>query len=406
MSHSEADFDPKPHRPSSGGLILGAVVVVAIFGALAAIGIAPRLTTKAQAERQKQQNAAVPAQVSVVRITRDNHGDTVPLPGSIDPLQETVVYARTNGYVKRYFVDIGDKVTNDQPLAELDTPDIDQELRQAEAMRQQSVALVQQSQTQLELARVTANRYLALSPNGVVSQQQLEERQSALQAQQASVLAAEASLNAAEANLHRLNELKSFATVHAPFAGVVTSRTMETGQLVVAGTGAGQPICRVMRTDTVRVFINVPQLYASAIRVGSDAPTRVREFSGRVFAGKVTRTSSALDPVARTLLVEVRIDNADGALLPGMYSTVSLQVQRANTPLLVPSTAVLVHADGLRLAVVENGHVHWRQVEVDADLGALMAIATGVHEGDAVVTTPSDRLAEGTPVIAHEEPKT
>ena len=403
MSHSENDFDPKPHRPSARGLRIAGFVAGAVLVVLVLMGLVPRLVTSAREERRHTESANTPAHVVVHKVLKVDGNAEVTLPGSIEPLQETTVYARTNGYVKRYFVDIGDKVHEGQALAELDTPDINQEFRQAEAMREQAHAVVDQAKTQLELARITANRYEALGPRGVVSQQELEERQAGLQAQQANLAAAQASMGNAEANLRRLSELKSFATVHAPFDGVVTSRTMETGQLVVAGTGNGQPIAKVMRTSTVRVFVNVPQLYAPAVEVNSVAPTRVREFSGRVFDGKITRTANALDPASRTLLTEVRIDNPNGTLIPGMYAQVALKMHRQGAPLLVPSTAVMANGNGLRVAAVQEGHIHWRDVEVDADMGPLMALATGVAEGDEVVVMPSERLTEGMLVVAEQE---
>lgn len=402
MSDHESSFDPKPHRPNSRGLHVAALVGAAVVVVLVLTGLIPRLVTRAREERHAQESASTPAHVQVHKVLKVSGDSDVTLPGSVEPLQETTVFARTNGYVKRYFVDIGDKVTEGQALAELDTPDINQEFRQAEAMAQQANAVVDQAKTQLELARITNNRYQVLGPRGVVSQQELEERQAGLQAQQANLAAAEAALINAQANLRRLSELKSFAIVHAPFDGMVTSRTMETGQLVVAGTGNGQPIAKVMRTSTVRVFVNVPQLYAPAVQVGSVAPTRIREFGGRVFDGKVTRTANALDPASRTLLTEVRIDNPNGTLIAGMYAQVQLKLTRKGAPMLVPSTAVLANGNGLRVALVQDGHIHWHDVEIDADMGPVMALSVGIAEGDLVVTAPSERLTENMLVVAEE----
>jgi RND family efflux transporter MFP subunit len=183
--------------------------------------------------------------------------------------------------------------------------------------------------------------------------------------------------------------------VTAPFDGVVTMRGVETGQLVAAGTGQGQALYKIAEDDVVRVFVDVPQLYAAGIRAGSDAPVTIREASGRVFPGKVARTSRELDTASRTLLVEVDIPNADRTLVSGMYARVSFDVKRQDSPVFVPATSVLIDAAGTRVAVVRDGGVHWQRVEVAADLGDRLALSSGLSEGDTVAVTPSARLAEG-----------
>jgi RND family efflux transporter MFP subunit len=301
-----------------------------------------------------------------------------------------------------WLVDIGDRVAAGQTLAIIDAPEVDQELRQAVAAEAQSKAVVLQSKTQLELARTTSQRWAALRPSGVVSQQDVDQRQATFDAQQSNLSAMEAAVLSSHANVMRLRELEGFANVVAPFAGVVTARTTENGQLVVAGTSNGQPLFKVAEVDVIRVFINVPQLYASAIRVGQEVPTQIREFPGRSFTGRVTRTANALDPNTRTLLTEVHIKNDGGELMAGMYAEVTLQVERTSAPLLVPSTALLIDASGTRVATVANGELHWRKIVIDADLGAELAVASGISEGDELAKNASDRLVEGMKVKAEE----
>jgi RND family efflux transporter MFP subunit len=317
------------------------------------------------------------------------------LPGSVEPLQETDVYARANGYVRKWFFDIGAHVKKGQIMADLEVPDIDKELEQGEATAKQAHAQIRQAETQLELARITNQRYAALGPSGVVTQQEVDQYRAGYDAQQANVAAAEAAHGSAVANVQRLRDLKSFGVIVAPFDGVVTARTAQVGQLVTAGTTTGKPLFRVAEVDTVRVFVNVPQLYAGGITVGMDAPTTVREIPGRAFAGKVARTAHELDAGTRTLLTEVDIPNPDDSLLAGMYGQVSFHMTGQRSLLLVPATAVLIDARGTRVAIVHDGVLSWRKVDIDGDLGDRIAISTGLAEGEQVVVAPSDRLVEG-----------
>jgi RND family efflux transporter MFP subunit len=311
------------------------------------------------------------------------------------------VYARANGYVRKWLVDIGAKVKKDQVLAELDLPDIDEELGQARASAAQANAGIAQAKAQLELARATDERYQALRPSGVVSQQEVDQSHASHDAQQANRVAAEAAYASAQANVRRLSDLKSFGTLVAPFDGVVTLRSAEVGQLVAAGM-AGQPLFKVAEVDVVRVFVRVPQLYAQGIHAGMDAPTTIREMPGRVFPGKVARTANELEVTSRTLRTEVDIPNAEGALIAGMYAEVSFDVKRQDQPLYVPSTAVLFDAAGTRAAVVRENVVRWAKVDIVADFGDRLAIGTGIVEGDIVAVTPSEKLVEGMRVVPEE----
>jgi RND family efflux transporter MFP subunit len=402
--HGEGEvFDPAGHRPT-GRRVAGACVAASlVLAILFAVGFVPRWLHRAAMKDDELKAAAEVARVRVARATRSETSAGLSLPGSIDPLQETSVYARANGFVRRWLVDIGAKVTKDQVLAELDLPDVNEELRQAQAAAAQAKAGIAQARSQVELARATDQRYQALRPSGVVSQQEVDQTHAANDAQQANLAAAEAAYGSAQANVRRYMDLKAFGTILAPFDGIVTMRSAEIGQLVTSGM-AGQPLFKVADVALVRVFVRVPQLYAAGIRVGMDAPTTVREMPGRVFHGTVARTANELDTSTRTLRTEVDLANPDYALLAGTYAQVHFDVRRQDQPLFVPSTAVLFDSAGTRVAVVRDGVLHWTKVDIDADLGDRLAIATGLAEGDRVVVTPSERLAEGLRVQPEEAP--
>ena len=338
--------------------------------------------------------AGNPVLVRVAKAERAGESSGLELPGSMQPLQDSAVYARANGYVRAWNVDIGAHVKKGDVLAVLEIPDIDQELLQSRATAAQSKAGIAQSSTQLELANANTKRYSSLGKTGVVSQQDVDQYQATFDAQKANLTAAQAAYNSSMANVNRLQDLKSFGTLTAPFDGVITMRTAEVGQLVVSGAG-GQPLFRVAQVDTLRVFINVPQLYAGDIHLGMKAPVRVRELRNRVFDATVTRTSNAINATNRSLLTEVDIPNPDGVLLAGMYARVALDIKRSERPLVVPSTAVLFDAQGTRCATLQGGVVRWKKVEIEGDLGDRLSIASGLAEGDLVVVMPSEQLVEG-----------
>jgi RND family efflux transporter MFP subunit len=403
--HGEGElFDPAGFRPTRSGLQWSVVAAVLFFGALLISGVVPRVLHRSAMAEEASLSGDEAARVPVVRAARAVEVSSLALPGSVRPLQETSVYARANGYVRKWLVDIGARVKQGQILVELDVPDIDEELRQAQAAANQAVAGIGQAKTQLELARTTSQRFGALGPSGVVSQQEVDQYKSAYDAQQSNVAAAQAAHVSALANVRRLQDLKSFGVIVAPFDGVVTLRSAEVGQLVTAGTGMGQPLFKVAEVDTVRVFVNVPQLYAAGIHVGMDAPTTVRELPGRVFVGKVTRTANELDTATRTLLTEVDIPNPDDTLMAGMYGQVSFHMTGQKELLFVPATAVLIDANGTRAAVVHDGAISWRAVAIERDFGDRLALSAGIAEGDEVVAAPSDRLREGTHVRAQQPP--
>jgi RND family efflux transporter MFP subunit len=400
----EGQFDPRPHVPSTRRVAVFGFLAVLGLGALAGAGILPRLRSAAASASGSDHAARSGNTLVVAKVKRAAAGGEVALPGTVKALQEAAIYARTNGYLEKYRVDIGDTVAAGDVLAEIDAPELDQELAQARAAAAQSSAVRLQETAKLELARSTFERTKTLAAEGLASKQDLEEKSAAVRAGEASVAATDASVGAASANVRRLTELKRFQKVVAPFAGTITSRSAEPGALIVSGAG-GQPLFRLAQTDPVRVFVQVPQLHAAAIKVGATVTLTVRELRGRVFTGKITRTSKSLDPSTHTLNTEAQFPNADGALMPGTYARVALGTLAAtgvDVPLVVPSTALIVNAKGTQLAVVEQGVVHLRVVEVDGDFGEQVSIAKGAREGELVVVMPTDRLAEGEHVEAVE----
>jgi len=402
-SHGEGEvFDPAEHRPSGRGLVIVGVLAVLVLGALVVIGVVPRILHRTSMENDERRASTEMPKVHVARASRSTAKSDLALPGTVQPLQETNLYARANGYVRKWYVDIGDHVKVGQLLVDLDIPDIDAQLQQAEAAANQARAGIAQAKSQLQLARTNNQRYTTLAPSGVVSKQEVEQFQSSFEVQGANVDAAQAALGNAEANVRRFQDLKSFGKIVAPFDGVVTMRTAEVGQLVTSGTGLGQALFKIAEVDIVRVFVNVPQLYAAGIKVGMPAPTTMRETPGRTFVGKVARTANELDMATRSLLTEVDIPNPDRALVSGMYAQVTFDVKRQDQPLFVPATAVMFDARGTRAAVVSNGVVAWKNVVIDGDFGDRLAISTGLAAGDMVAVTPSERLVEGMHIESEE----
>jgi len=400
--HPEGDsFDPADHRPTRRGLRRLGTGAVLVLAALVAAGLVPRAVRRAVAEKEAKAAASVVPTVEVARARKEASTGPVVLPGTVQPLKETAIYARANGYVRSWKVDIGAEVKKGDVLAELDLPDVDQELRQAEATARQVAATIPQAMSQLDFARTTTDRFSALAVSGVVSKQQNDQYASDYEVRRANLDAARAATGSANANVRRVEELRGFGTLVAPFDGVVTLRAAEVGQLVVSGTGQGQPLFKIAEDDVVRIFVNVPQLYAAGVKVGSDAPVTVREAAGRAFKGNVARTSRQLDTASRALLVEVDVPNPDRALVSGMYAKVSLDVSRQDAPLMVPATAALVDASGMRVALVQDGRIHWQTVEIAGDMGDRLIIAGGLADGDVVVVTPSERLTEGLSVQPH-----
>jgi len=304
-------------------------------------------------------------------------------------------------------VDIGDRVKAGQTLAEIDAPELTDQVtqakatvRQAEAALQQATANVQQGKTDMELARVMARRSAQLVAKGAVSKQDDDQSQAqynsklaALDSLERAIDVQRANINAAQSNLGRLEKMQSYCVVQAPFDGVITLRNVDVGALVNAG---GTLLYRIAQVGTLRTYVNVPQAYADSVKPGQPAVLTVSNLPGREFQGQVARSANALDPSSRTLLVEVQVPNPAGALLPGMYAQVELRSVRADPPLLVPSDAMIVRADGAQIAVVgPDRTVHLQKIEVGRDYGDRVEVLNGLREGDTIVANPGDTVRDG-----------
>ena len=358
----------------------------------------------------QEQEQALP-RVEVIQVARSFAQSELELPGNIQAVTEAPILARADGYIKRRMVDIGDRVRAGQPLAEIEAPELDQQVQQAkanlaqtQAALEQALANYQQGKANMELARITAERWKTLAGKGVVSRQENDQYQAQYQAQAANVKALEkaiaaqrSNIAAAQANLARLDEMQSYRVVKAPFDGVITLRNVDVGALVNAGNTL---LFRVAQTSTLRTYVNVPQSNASSIRPGQTAQLSVSNLPGRRFPGTVARTANALDPTSRTLLVEVQVPNADGALLPGMYAQVDLRASSSNPPLLIPGDALIVRAEGTQVAVVRPDHtVHLQKIEVGRDYGDRLEVVSGLQEGDSIIPNPGENVREGVKVV-------
>jgi RND family efflux transporter MFP subunit len=401
---------PKPWHPSAitiWSLFLGALVLLVVAFFAGYIPLQKRNTLiRSQAQEQEQ---ALP-RVEVIEVGRSSGASELQLPGNIQAVTEAPILARADGYIKRRMVDIGDRVQAGQPVAEIEAPELDQQIRQVKANLQQAQAALEQAlanheqgKSNLELARVTAQRWGNLAAQGVVSKQdndqyqaQYQSQVSGVQALEKAIAAQRANVAATEANLARLDEMQSYRVVKAPFAGVVTLRNVDVGALV---NGGSTLLYRVAQTGTLRAYVNVPQTNASSIRLGQPARLSVANLPGRSFSGTVARTSNSLDPTSRTMLVEVQVPNADGALLPGMYAQVDFSSARASAPLLIPADALMVRSDGTQVAVVRpDSTVHLQKIKVGRDYGDRLEVMSGLQAGDTVIVNPGDVAREGVKV--------
>jgi RND family efflux transporter MFP subunit len=371
-----------------GGLVLGAAF---LFGYL------PRLHARAALAEASEATGKSSLRVEVVTPKVGSSDRALSLPGSVQALEATVLYARASGYVRKWYADIGDKVTEGQLLAEIETPELDQELDQAKAQLAQAQAVLLQSKANRQLSIANLSRYKALGPSGVVSQAEVDQHQAQAEVDEATVTVSHATIAAQEANIRRLSQLRSFARVTAPFAGAVTQRWVEVGALVTAGNG--QPLYKVSATDPARIFIQVPQDVAPGIRADLPAVVTVREYPGRKFDGKVARTSGELDPATRTMNTEVRASNADGSLIAGMYAEVALTLPSPHRVLELPSSAIMNDAKGQRVAVVDAGSkIHLVPVVIERDTGATVEIASGITADDRVAKLGSGAYVDGATV--------
>jgi RND family efflux transporter MFP subunit len=379
------------------GVAMIAVVVLALFGGLFLLGWMPHKKQQEEARNEAREAANTKPIVDVTHPRPANGDVDLVLPGDVQANQTTALYARTNGYLKPLSpgIDIGTEVKAGQLLAEIAAPEIDAELEQARAALEQANVTVGRATNEYNFNKGTYDRYEGLSKTGGVTQQQLDEKRAALNIATSSLKAAQASVLAAQAAVKRLSELQGFQKVTAPFDGTITDRNYDAGALISAtNTAAGKELFRLDDTHTLRVFVSVPQGYATDVKPGQAADLLVRNYPGQPFKGTVTRTAGAIDPATRTLRVQVDIPNLDHKLLPHMYGQIRFKIPRQRPALVLPTSAFIFNAEGMRVAVVDGNKVHYRPVTLGRDFGSEAEVASGVTAKDQVVTNPGEHLAD------------
>jgi RND family efflux transporter MFP subunit len=409
--------EPQVATPARSKPLRIAVAVLVVV-LLLAIGIVPRVLRSREARDIVHASTVLLPEVIVVRPQIAPAQTSLVLPGNLEPMYSASVFARTNGYIAKRFVDIGSHVKAGQTLAIISTPEIDQQLNQARAevlqaaaALQLSKASLQQAQANLDLARITRDRYAHLSGTRAVTQQSVDEVEQAFNARTADVAAATANIAVAQANLQsqkanvqRLTQLQGFERVVAPFDGVITARNVEQGDLVNDGSGNGsQSLFSIAQSNVLRVQVEVPQSSALNIKDGQTAVLTVREKPGRQYTATVTRSADSVDLAARTMLTEVQVDNRDGSLVPGMYGEVKFDITHSQPSLIIPTTALVIDKNGTHVVTVTpDDRVHFIPVDIGQDMGAQIEIAHGLHAGERLVTNPSDLLSEGQKVSIAE----
>lgn len=385
---------PEPAKLSRGRALTLSAVAVLVLGGAFVLAQRPRSAARAEIEAQAQQTASAVPRLTVVPPKLVSSDRSIKMPASIQPLEEAVIYARANGYIGRWLVDLGDKVKADQLLAEVEVPELNQELSQGRAALAKARANKLQAEAGKSLATSKFDRTGKLVSAGVGTQQELEQAQAESAVGDANVHLAQAGIESELANIRRLSDLQQFSKVTAPFAGTITARMIDRGSLVTAGNAT--PLFRLAATDTVRVFVQLPQDVASGVFVGAPAKVTVRELTGRVFEGKVARTAGALDPATRTLNTEIRLPNEDGKLLAGMYAEVALNLSAPRQVYEIPATALLTDAQGLRVALVQpNNTVHLQPVSIERDLGPTLQVSNGLTGNERLVQIAGAELTEG-----------
>ena len=377
MTHHDTETAPDQKPIKKGHGITAAVVLVLIIAVLGAFGIFTRKNAMAALEDRTNELAAP----SVIAI-QPKPGEPIQeltLPGNVTSYTDAPVYARTAGYLTKWYFDIGARVKQGALLAEIASPEVDQQLAQAQAD-------LNTAQANANNAKIQADRYKGLVASNAVSQQDTDTF-----VNQAASTAAQ--VHSAEANVQRLKELTAFEKVYAPFAGVVTARNVDTGQLI--DPGAAKELFHLQAVQTLRVYTNLPGVFSSSIKRGETIDLTFVEHPNQVFHGKLVRTSDAIDPASRTLLVEVDVDNRDGKLLAGTLAQVHFKVNPVGSIFVIPVSALIFRGDGLRVATTKDGVAHMNPVTIGQDDGRTVQIITGLAKDDKVIQDPPDSLIEG-----------
>jgi RND family efflux transporter MFP subunit len=371
--------EPGPHRRSQWWIFVLAMVIAVL---LVVFGILPRIQART-ALRQETIRMAVPT-VAVVQPKRSPPAQEIILPASVQAFADAPIYARTNGYLKRWYVDLGGHVKAGQLLAEIDTPEVTQELRQARAD-------LATAQANLNLSKITADRYADLLKTDSVSKQESDNASGDHEAKQAT-------LQSAQANVKRLEELQSFQKIYAPFSGLITARNTDVGALINSGSsgGNGNELFHIAQPDKLRVYVSVPQIYSQAARPGITATLTLAEFPGRPFQGKLVRTANAIDPTSRTLLVEIAVDNPTGQLFTGSYAEVHFKLPTPTSSLILPVNTLLFRSEGLRVATVsQDQKVELKQITLGHDFGSEVEVVAGLNGNENVIINPPDSVIDG-----------
>lgn len=400
--------------------IMAIVVVLIVLGAFFA-GYLPQTNRQTALAKEARDESAELLPVNVSLVEQAPANSQLTLPGSIQAVTEAPVLARASGYIRKRNVDIGDRVTEGQLLAEIVAPELDQQVQQAKAgadqaraSLEQATANLAQGKTNADMARYTSERWQALVQKGAVARQDADTYKSSYQASLDNVQALEKAVNVAknnvavaEANLGHFTEMQGYLKVKAPFAGVITLRNIDTGALVTDGSTL---LFRIAQTERLRTYVNVPQMDAPGMHVGQPAELKIPDLPQLKLTGTVTRTANALDPATRTLLVEVQVPNQNGKLLPGMYSEVYFTTPRAEPPMIIRGDALVVRGSGNLVAALDSDNiVHYRTIDVGRDYGDRLEVLAGVKKGERVVISPGDAIREGTkvkPILVGKQPST
>ena len=372
-----------PARGLTRGTWIGLIVVVLVLAVVVVLGLASRSHDKSVLETENKQSSVT--DVAIVHPTGSAMTDEIALPGNTQAYMDTPIYSRTSGYLKAWYFDIGAHVRKGQLMAQIETPELDQQLQVAQAD-------LKSSQANLDLAVTTAARYTNLLKTNSVSKQETDVATG-------DEAAKRAARDASEANVRRLSQLQSFENIYAPFDGIVTARNTDVGALISAGANTTpRELFHLAAIGKIRVFVAVPETYSTAIKNDTEATLTLDEYPGQPFIGQVARNSNQIDQASRTLNVEVDIDNAQGKLLPGAYVFVHFKVPQHSTSLTLPSNTLIFRSQGLQVATVVGDKVHLVPVKIGNDMGATVEIASGLQPSDKVILDPSDSIAEGQPV--------
>jgi multidrug efflux pump subunit AcrA (membrane-fusion protein) len=440
----EHDRKKRTERRDWKKILFWVAVGIGVLLLIFIIGYIPRHEREKKAAALAKQREQEQPQVEVVQVKRTRTPGELTVPGTTASLIEAYIYARANGYLRKRFVDIGDHVKQGQLLALIDAPDLDQQVDQAREQLRQAESQVEQQQAQLNLARVTWERWRTLVAKGVFSRQDGDQREADYKAQQAIVASAQRNVESYRANLRHLEALQQYERIIAPFDGVITQRNADVGALVGAtgaaasapssssqsptggsqsvgsantsgstgmsnqsaapstGEAQGGPIFAIAQTNKLRILVSVPESYAASVRMGMPAKVFMQERTGKPITGTVTRSANAIDQNTRTMLTEVDVDNRDGSLYPGMYAIVQFVQLPGKPPITVPGDAVIVRQDKTAVAVVREQKIQITPVEIGRDYGPSVEIASGLNEGDLVVTSVTDAVQQGVKVVAKQ----